>query len=60
VFTELAAKHSTPLIPFFLAGVAEGGKHMQRDGLHPTVEGNRLVAANVIKVLEPLLERAAR
>jgi acyl-CoA thioesterase-1 len=59
VFVELAKKHSLPLIPFLLRGVAEEGRHMQADRLHPTVEGNRLVAANVMEIIEPLLKRSA-
>ncbi len=55
IYTDLAKKHSCPLIPFLLAGVAESGKYMQPDGLHPNVEGNRRVAANVMKTLQPLL-----
>jgi acyl-CoA thioesterase-1 len=58
VFTELAQQHSLTLIPFLLAGVAEDNKHMQSDRLHPTVEGNRIVAANVMKSLEPLLKKS--
>jgi lysophospholipase L1-like esterase len=30
---------------------------MQRDGIHPTAEGNRIVARNVMEVLEPLLRK---
>jgi acyl-CoA thioesterase-1 len=56
VFTSLAAKHKVTLIPFLLAGVGGNGKVMQQDGLHPTGEGNRLVANNVMRYLEPLLK----
>jgi acyl-CoA thioesterase-1 len=55
MYTELAKRHSLPLVPFLLAGVAEDNLHMQSDRLHPTAEGNRIVAANVIKVLQSLL-----
>ena len=55
IYTDLADKYKLPLIPFLLEGVAGTREHMQRDGLHPTVEGNRRVAENVMKVLEPLL-----
>jgi len=57
IFIELAETHSAALIPFLLAGVAETGRHMQRDRLHPTAEGNRRVAANVMQTLEPLLRK---
>ena len=55
VYTELAAKHHLPLIPFLLEGVGGQAAYMQADGIHPNVQGNRLVAANVLRVLEPLL-----
>jgi len=28
---------------------------MQRDGIHPTAEGNQIVAATVMRYLRPLL-----
>lgn len=57
VYTELAAKYRVAHIPFLLEGVAGTTRYMQPDGLHPTAEGNRLVAATVIRYLEPLLRR---
>lgn len=55
IFTGLAATYKLPLIPFLLEGVGGNAKLMQADGLHANVEGNRRVAANVMKVVEPLL-----
>jgi acyl-CoA thioesterase I len=57
IFSGLASKHKVALIPFLLAGVAGTARYMQQDGLHPTGEGNRLVAATVMRYLEPLLHR---
>ncbi|MGC9950012.1 MAG: arylesterase [Bryobacteraceae bacterium] len=54
VYSDLAAKHKVALIPFLLDGVA-GTSRMQRDGLHPTADGNRLVAGTVMRYLQPLL-----
>jgi acyl-CoA thioesterase-1 len=56
IFPDLAKKHQARLIPFLLEGV--GGKPELNfpDGIHPTAEGHRLVAANVWKVLEPMLK----
>jgi acyl-CoA thioesterase-1 len=54
VYSDLAAKDKVALIPFLLEGVA-GTNRMQRDGLHPTADGNRLVAATVMRYLQPLL-----
>mgnify|MGYP000902042938 FL=1 len=55
IFTGLAATYKLPLIPFLLEGVGGNSKLMQADGLHANVEGNRRVAGNVMKVVEPLL-----
>ena len=54
VYSDLAAKYKVALIPFLLEGVAGTSRYMQRDGLHPTAEGNRLVAATVMRYLRPL------
>ncbi|HLY18814.1 MAG TPA: arylesterase [Bryobacteraceae bacterium] len=54
VYKDLAAKYKVALIPFLLEGVA-GTSRMQRDGLHPTADGNRLVAGTVMRYLAPLL-----
>jgi acyl-CoA thioesterase-1 len=54
VYGDLAAKDKVALIPFLLEGVA-GTSRMQLDGLHPTADGNRLVAATVMRYLQPLL-----
>jgi len=56
-YRDLAHQYRVPLIPFLLEGVAGTTEFMQRDGLHPNVEGNRRVAATVMKTLEPLLHK---
>jgi acyl-CoA thioesterase I len=56
IYKDLAARHDLPLIPFLLEGVATR-QFMQSDGIHPTAEGNRRVAALVMKTLEPLLKK---
>jgi acyl-CoA thioesterase-1 len=55
IYRDLAAKDRVALIPFLLEGVA-GTNRMQRDGLHPTADGNRLVAETVLRYLLPLLQ----
>jgi acyl-CoA thioesterase I len=55
VYRDLAAKHELGLIPFLLDGIAGDASLMQNDGIHPTPEGNRLAAANVMKVLQDYL-----
>ncbi|MFN0165501.1 MAG: arylesterase [Bryobacteraceae bacterium] len=56
-YHELAREHRLPLIPFLLEGVALVPGMMQRDGIHPTAQGNQKVARTVLKVLVPLLTK---
>ncbi len=55
IFPELAARNHLALIPFLLDGVAAIPRLNQADGIHPTAEGDVLVADIVWKVLQPLL-----
>jgi len=57
VFPELARANGAALIPFLLEGVAAVPELNQTDGIHPTAEGQRIVAENVWRILAPLLER---
>jgi acyl-CoA thioesterase-1 len=52
IFPKLANKNKVPLVPFLLDGVAGNPKLNQPDGIHPTAEGAKIVAANVWKVLK--------
>lgn len=53
VYPRLARRDGVPLMPFLLDGVAGHPELNQADGIHPTVEGHRLIAA----ALAPWLER---
>jgi acyl-CoA thioesterase-1 len=55
VFVELARTHNAPLVPFFLDGVAGVPALNLADGIHPNVQGHRILAANVWPVLERVL-----
>ncbi|GGF15490.1 arylesterase [Hymenobacter cavernae] len=57
LYGELAQKNKLTLIPFLLEGVGGVAKFNQRDGIHPTPEGHRLVARTVWAVLQPLLRQ---
>ncbi len=57
IYPALAAKNDVPLIPFFLEGAAGNPELMLDDGIHPNGAGYRLVTANVLKYLEPLLTK---
>ena len=56
-FPDLAAHYRTPLIPFFLDGVAGVDALTQPDGLHPTSEGYRVIVDRIWPILRPLLAR---
>jgi acyl-CoA thioesterase-1 len=55
VFPELARANDAVLIPFLLDGVAAVPELNQADGIHPTAEGQRMVADLVWRHLEPVL-----
>ncbi|MGY5850142.1 arylesterase [Salegentibacter sp. F14] len=56
IFPELAREYNLELIPFLLEGVAGNPDLNQADGIHPTAEGQKIIAENVWEVLEPELE----
>jgi acyl-CoA thioesterase-1 len=55
IFPELAKKNKAALIPFLLKDVAGIAKLNLPDGIHPNPEGHKIVAENVMKVVEPLM-----
>ena len=55
IFRDLKREKKLAIIPFFLEGVATRPELMQRDAMHPTAEGCKKVAQNVMKYLEPML-----
>ena len=56
IYPELAKKHKALLIPFVLENVGGIRELNLPDGIHPTAKGHEIVAANVWKVLEPVLQ----
>jgi acyl-CoA thioesterase-1 len=55
IYVDLATKDKLARIPFLLEGVATHPDLMQQDGIHPTAEGNEIVAKTVMQYLKPLL-----
>jgi acyl-CoA thioesterase-1 len=55
IFPEIASKNKLHLIPFLLENVGGIPALNQGDGIHPTAEGQKILARNVWKVLEPLI-----
>ena len=60
VYPDLAKTYHVALVPFLLNGVAGIESLNQRDGIHPTAAGARIVADNVWAVLEPILRKKDR
>ena len=57
IFRALAEKNRATLIPFFLEGVGGNPELNQWDRVHPNAAGQRVLAENVWRVLEPLLRK---
>jgi acyl-CoA thioesterase-1 len=55
IFPELAKKNKATLLPFLLEGVAGDEKLNLPDGIHPNIEGHKIVAKTVTKTILPLL-----
>lgn len=55
MFPDLAKKNQMALIPFLLDKVGGVPKLNQADGIHPTAEGDKILAENVWVVLKDLL-----
>lgn len=58
VFKRVAKKKDVALVPFLLEGVGGKAELNQPDRIHPTAEGQRIVAENVWKVLKPIISEA--
>jgi acyl-CoA thioesterase-1 len=60
VYPSLARQYHIAFLPFLLDGVAGDIALNQRDGIHPTARGARILADNVWTVLKPILEQQKR
>ena len=57
-FPEVADVADAARIPFLLDGVAGVSRLNQSDGIHPTAEGQSILAETVAEVVTPILEAA--
>jgi acyl-CoA thioesterase-1 len=55
LYVRVARDEKVALLPFLLDGVAGRAELNQGDGIHPNVEGERVVANNVWRGLRPIL-----
>ncbi|MFT7627613.1 MAG: acyl-CoA thioesterase-1, partial [Ulvibacter sp.] len=57
IFSDLAKKNDLAFIPFILKDVGGIPQLNQSDGIHPTIEGHKIVANTVWEVLETVITR---
>ncbi|MGH7490169.1 MAG: arylesterase, partial [bacterium] len=55
MYPQIAKDLNVPLVPFMLAGVGGIETLNQADGIHPTAEGQEIVAKNVLPYLEKMI-----
>ena len=55
IYASLAEKNDLEFIPFILKDVGGIAELNQRDGIHPTVEGHKILANTVWEVLKPMV-----
>lgn len=56
IYPELAKENDLTLIPQIMDKLGGNGDLIQGDGIHPTVEGHKMIAKKVWDMLKPLLE----
>lgn len=57
MYPALAKQFHVPLLPFLLQDVYGVEGDIQQDGVHPTAQGAKQVAANVEKLIQPMLKK---
>ena len=59
IYADLAAKNNVAFIPYLLEGVGGDPLLNQPDRVHPNAAGQKILAENVWRVLEPIAREAA-
>ena len=59
MFGEVATQNGAALIPYLLEGVAGNPSLTLPDGIHPNAAGQKILAENVWRVLEPVARETA-
>jgi acyl-CoA thioesterase I len=59
MFAVLAGKNRAALVPYLLEGVAGNPSLNFSDGIHPNAAGQKILAENVWRVLEPVARKMA-
>src|ERR1044071_3219379 len=59
MYADLAAKNNAALVPYLLEGIGGNPDLKLRDGIHPNAAGQKILAENVWRVLEPIAREVA-
>jgi len=59
MFADLAAKNGAACVPYLLEGVSGNPSLNLPDGIHPNAAGQKILAENVWRVLEPVAREVA-
>lgn len=59
MFADLAAKNRAALVPYLLEGVGGNSSLNLPDGIHPNAAGQKILAENVWRVLQPVAREVA-
>jgi acyl-CoA thioesterase-1 len=57
IYSELAKENNLEFIPFILKDVGGIKELNQSDGIHPNIEGHKILANTVWEILKPLLKK---
>ena len=60
MFADLAGKNGAALVPYLLDGVAGDPSLNLPDGIHPNAAGQKILAENVWRVLEPIAREVSQ
>jgi len=60
MFADLASKNRAALVPYLLEGVAGNPSLNLADGIHPNAAGQKILAENVWRVVEPVAHEVAK
>ncbi len=55
IYPSLAKRNQITLIPFVLDGVGGIAELNQKDGIHPTAAGNKIIVETIWRILKPML-----
>ena len=59
IYSDLSAKNNAAIIPYLLEGIGGDPNLNQPDRIHPNAAGQKILAENVWRVLEPIAREVA-